>query len=70
MGESFKTKRLTWMAVEEASHGGPRFIRAEALEDITGDEIVPIIAGRVQKGSRPRADGGLGLWASRPAARL
>lgn len=53
----FKNKTPYLMAVEEAAHGGPRFIRAEALEDITGDEVVPIIAKHVKKGSTLKTDG-------------
>jgi len=63
----FKNKTPFLMAVEEADHGGPRFIRAEALGDITGDEVVPIIEKRVQKGSTLKSDG---ASVYRQAARL
>lgn len=53
----FKNKTPFWVAVEEAGRGGPRFIRVEALDDITGDEIVPLIAKRVEKGSMLKSDG-------------
>lgn len=53
----FKNRIPFWMAVEEYAHGGPRFIRAEALEDITGEEIVPVIEKYVQKGSILKSDG-------------
>jgi ISXO2-like transposase domain/Transposase zinc-ribbon domain len=63
----FKNKIPFLMAVEEFDHGGPRFIRTEALNDITGDEIVPVIEKRVQKGSTLKSDG---ASVYRQAARL
>lgn len=45
------------MTVEEAKHGGPRFVSLKELEAVYKEQVLPALEKQVKKGSRIKTDG-------------